>query len=122
MTRNFESLGVTKVPGLEVLSADTRFSAVLRDSMSEGTSGVGVGTQAIPYCLDLPSFDNPEKFHEKLTEIFGSGTAALERTILQQLQQAVCVSSAPTNDNHFVNQVELAKRKFDETARRDSRR
>jgi len=125
MTRNFQSLGITKAPELEVLSEDTRFSAMLRDSISEGMSrviGVG-GTQAMLYYLDLPSFDSPEKFHEKLTEIFGSGTAALERAILQQLYQMVDVGSSPTNeDDGFVNQVELAKQRFDETARRDGRR
>jgi hypothetical protein len=124
MTRNLQSPGVTKVPELEVLSADTRFSAMLRDSISEGMSrviGVG-GTQAMLYYLDLPSLDNPEKFHEKLTEIFGSGTAALERAILEQLYQTVDVSASPMNDDGFVNQVELAKRRFDEAARRDGRR
>jgi len=124
MTRNLQSLDVTKEPMLEVLSADSRFSVVLRDSISEGMSrviGVG-GTQAMLYYLGLPSLDNPEKFHEKLTEIFGSGTAALERAILQQLHQAVGVSSTPMNDHDFVNQVELARRSFDETAIRKGRR
>jgi hypothetical protein len=119
MTRNLQSLSVTKAPELDVVSADTRFSAVLRDSISEGMSMViGVdGTQAMLYYLGLPSLDNPEEFHEKLTGIFGSGTAALERAILQRLHQAVGVSSTPMNDHDFVNQVELARRSFDETAK-----
>jgi hypothetical protein len=123
MTRNLQSLSVTKAPVLDVLSADKHFSALLRDSISEGMSRViGVdGTQAMLYYIGLPSLDDPEKFHGKLAEIFGSGTAALERAILQQLHQAVGVSSTPMNDHDFVNQVELAKQSFGETAIRKGR-
>jgi len=113
-----------KAPELEAPSGDTRFSTVLRDSISEGMKtilGAG-GTQAIFFHLDLPSFDNPTKFHEKLKEIFGFGTASLERVILQQLHQAMGVSPASMKDDDFVNQVELAKRRFDETARLERRR
>jgi hypothetical protein len=114
---------MTKAPGL-ALSADSRFSTVLRDSISEGMSrviGVG-GTEAMLYYLDLPSLESPEKFHERLTGIFGVGTAALERVILQQLYEAVGVSPASVNDGDFVNQVEVAKRRFDETAIQTGRR
>jgi hypothetical protein len=115
---------MTKSPELEVLSAETRFSAVLRDSISEGMNRViGVdGTQAMLYYLDLPSFDSPEKFHERLTEIFGFGTAAVERVILQRLYEMVGISPAPMNDGDFVSQVELAKQRFDEASIRMGRR
>jgi hypothetical protein len=123
MTRNLQSLDTTKAPGL-ALSADARFSALLRDSVSDGMSrviGVG-GTQAMLYYLDLPSLDSPEKFHERLTGIFGFGTAALERVILQQLFEAVGVSPASVSDGDFVSQVEVAKRRFDETTIHAGRR
>jgi hypothetical protein len=120
MTRNFQSLGITEAPELEVLSAGTRFSAVLRDSISAGMSRViGVeGTQAMLYYIDLPGLDIPEKFHERLKEIFGSGTGALERFILEELYQMTGVSPASVNEGDFVNQVELAKQMFDETTRK----
>jgi len=124
MTRNLQTLGVMEVPGLEALSADKSFSGVLRDSISEGMNSVlGVGgTQAMLYHLDMPSFDDPRKFHEKLTEIFGFGTAPLERVILQKLHETMGVSPASMKDGDFVDQVELAKRRFDETARLERRR
>jgi len=100
-------------------SAETDFSVMLRASIVEGMKGVlGVGgTQAILYHLNLPSFDNPRKFHEKLSTIFGIGTAALERVILQQLHQTMGVRPSSTTDDDFVNQVELARRRFDATAK-----
>jgi hypothetical protein len=123
MALDFQPLGVMKVPELAP-SADARFYAVLRDSISDGMKRVlgAEGTRAILYHLDLPSFDDPKKFHERLTEIFGFGTAALENVILQQLHQSMGVIPALAKDDDFVNQVELAKRRFDETARRDARR
>jgi hypothetical protein len=123
MTRNFQSLGITEAPELEVLSAGTRFAAVLRDSISAGMSRViGVeGTQSMLYYIDLPGSDNPEKFHERLKEIFGSGTAALERVILQELYQMTGVSHASVNEGDFVNKVELARRMFEEAAARKGR-
>jgi hypothetical protein len=124
MTRNLQSLDTTKAPELEVLSADTRFSAVLRDSISEGMSrviGVG-GTRAMLYYLDLPSLDSPEKFHERLTELFGLGTAALERVMIQQLNLTVGIGPAPVIEGNFVDQVELARLSFYETEGRKGRR
>jgi hypothetical protein len=111
------------LPELEILSTGTDFSAVLRNSIDEGMKrvlGAG-GTQAILYHLNLPSFDNPRKFHEKLSAIFGDGTASLERVILQHLHQTMGVRPASAKDDDFVNQVELARRKFDATMRRDRR-
>ena len=124
MTQDFQAFGVVKVPELEAPSADAGFYAVLRDSISEGMNRVlGVeGTRAILYHLNLPSFDNPKRFHEKLTEIFGFGTSSLERVILQQLRQAVGVSAAPAQNDNFVYQVELAKKSFHARARRDAGR
>lgn len=123
MAGSIQSLGVVNVPEFQVLSAEKEFAAILRDSISQGMNrvlGAG-GTQAILYHLDLPSFDNPKKFHEKLTAIFGVGTASLERVILQQLHQTMGVRPASSKDDDFVNQVELARRKF-ETAARLNRR
>jgi len=117
MARNFQPLGVVKAPELDAPSADARFCAVLRDSISDGMNRVlgAEGTRAILYHLDLPSFDDPKRFHERLTEIFGFGTASLERVILQQLHQSMGVVPAFVKNDDFVNQVELAKRRFDET-------
>ena len=121
MTENLQSLSVATVP--EKALSTEEFAMVLSDSISRGmikVLGAG-GTQAILYHLDLPSFDNPKKFHEKLTSIFGVGTASLERVILQQLHEAMGVRPASSKDDDFVNQVELAERKF-ETAARLNRR
>jgi len=122
MAQELQPLGV-KVPGLEGPAADARFYAVLRDSISDGMNKVlgAEGTRAILYHLDLPSFDNPKKFHERLTEIFGFGTASLERVIIQQLHQSMGVVPTLAKNDDFVNQVELAKRRFDETIGRDGR-
>jgi len=124
MARDLETFGVMKAPELEAPSTGASFYAVLRDSISDGMTRVlGVeGTQATLYHLDLPSFDDPKKFHEKLTEIFGFGTASLERVILQQLHQSTGVIPALVTSDDFVNQVELARRSFDAKARRDGRR
>ena len=75
------------------------------------------GTQAILYYLDLPSFDDPKMFHERLSAIFGVGTASLENVILQQLHQTMGVRPASQKDGDFVNQVELAQAEL----RRDGR-
>jgi len=113
-----------KVPEIEAPSADARFHAVFRGSILDGMNTVlgAEGTRAILYHLDLPSFDNPKRFHERLTEIFGFGTPSLERVILQQLHQSMGVVPAFVKDDDFVNQVELAKQRFDETVERDRRR
>ncbi|MDA4132131.1 MAG: hypothetical protein OK454_03275, partial [Thaumarchaeota archaeon] len=58
------------------------------------------------------SFDDPKVFHERLTQIFGFGTASLERVIIQQLHRATGVSSALARDGDFIEQVELAKQSF----------
>jgi len=110
LTQNFQPLGVLKV---EAPFADA-FHEVLRDSISDGMRRVlgAEGTQATLHHLDLPSFDDPRKFHERLSEIFGLGTASLERVIIQQLHRATGVSSALAGDGDFVEQVELAKRSF----------
>ena len=123
MAQNLQPFGV-KVPGLEGPSADASFYAVLRDSISRGMNKVlgTEGTRAIFYHLNLPSFDNPRRFHERLTEIFGFGTPSLERVIIQQLHQSMGVIPAPAENDDFVNQVELAKLRFDETERRERRR
>ena len=123
MAQNLQPLGV-KVPGLEGPSADASFYAVLRESISGGMNKVlgAEGTRAILYHLNLPSFDNPKRFHERLTEIFGFGTASLERVIIQQLHQSMGVIPAMAENEDFVNQVELAKRRFDETEGREGRR
>lgn len=123
MTRNSEAFGVVGAPELDAPSADARFHAVLRDSIWNGMTGVlGVeGTQAILYHLDLPSFDDPKKFHERLTEIFGFGTASLEGLILQRLRQAIGVSLALVKNEDFVSQVERARRIFDAKERREGR-
>jgi ribonucleotide monophosphatase NagD (HAD superfamily) len=123
MTESLENLGVVNVPELEVLSAEKEFATLLRESISQGMNrvlGAG-GTQAILYHLDLPSFDNPKRFHEKLTAIFGVGTASLERVILQQLHQTMGVRPASSKEDDFVDQVELARRKFETSARLNRR-
>jgi len=105
--------------------ADARFHAVLRESIWDGMVRVlGVeGTQAILYHLDLPSLDDPKKFHERLTEIFGFGTASLEAVILQRLHEKTGVTPAMKKDGDFVTQVELARRSFsDANVSRDGRR
>jgi hypothetical protein len=123
MAQNLQPLGV-KVAGLEGPSGEASFYAVLRDSISRGMNKVlgAEGTRAIIYHLNLPSFDNPRRFHERLTEIFGFGTASLERVIIQQLHQSMGVLPALAENDDFVNQVELAKVRFDETERRERRR
>ncbi len=116
MSRNFLALGVAKVPEPGAPSTEA-FYAVLRDSILDGMNVVlgAEGTRATLFHLDLPSFYDPKEFHERLTEIFGFGTASLERVIIQQLHQAMGVSPAFAKDDDFVSQVELAKRRFDET-------
>jgi hypothetical protein len=107
------------VPQVQKVSLETDFDAILRDSISEGMKrvlGAG-GTQAILYHLNLPSLDNPKKFHEKLSAIFGVGTPSLERVILQQLHQTMGVQPSSAKDDDFVNQVELARRRFDATSK-----
>src|SRR5579863_1902757 len=98
MTQNFQTFGLMKVSGLEAPAEEEGFHAVLRDSISDGMNKVlgAEGTQAILYHLNLPSFDNPKAFHERLTEIFGFGTSSLERVIIQQLQRSTGVSPAMT--------------------------
>ena len=123
MAQNLQPLGV-KVPGLEGPSADASFYAVFRDSISGGMNKVlgAEGTRAILYHLNLPSLDNPKRFHERLTEIFGFGTPSLERVIIQQLHRSMGVIPALAENDDFVNQVELARRRFDETEGRGGRR
>ncbi len=113
MAQNFQPLGVLRVERLEAPYADA-FYGVLRDSIADGMNMVlgAEGTQAILYHLDLPGFDDPRRFHERLTEIFGFGTASLERVIIQQLHRATGVSSALARGGDFLEQVELAKRSF----------
>jgi len=97
------------------------FSELFEQSVSRGmitVLGAG-GAQAIIFHLDLPNFGNPKTFHEKLTTIFGVGTASLEHVILQQLHQAIGVRPSDTGDD-FVRQVERAKRRY-EDARLDRR-
>jgi hypothetical protein len=123
MISNFPSLGDVSMSELEINPAPRDFSAILRESISEGMRrvlGAG-GTEAILYHIGLPSFDNPKKFHEKLSAIFGAGTASLERVILQQLHESIGFRPASTMEGDFVDQVELAKRSFDATARRHRR-
>ena len=123
MAQNLQPFGA-RSRGLEGPSADASFYAVLRDSISRGMNKVlgAEGTRAILYHLNLPSFDNPRRFHERLTEIFGFGTPSLERVIIQQLHQSMGVIPAPAENDDFVNQVELARRRFDETQGREGRR
>ena len=104
-------------------STDAGFSAVLQNSVAEGMKRVlgDGGTQAILYHIHLSNFDNPKEFHERLFTIFGVGTASLERVILEQLHQSMGVRPAPAKDDDFVRQVQLARRYFDATARRDRR-
>ncbi|MDA4116589.1 MAG: DUF3227 domain-containing protein [Thaumarchaeota archaeon] len=113
MAQNFQPLGVLRVERLEAPFADA-FHQVLRDSIADGMNRIlgAEGTQAILYHLDLPSFDDPKKFHDRLTEIFGFGTASLERVIIQQLHRATGVSSALARDGDFVGQVALAQQSF----------
>ena len=115
MSRNLLALGVAKVPEPGAPSTEA-FYAVLRDSILDGMIKVlgAEGTRAILFHLDLPSFYNPKEFHERLTEIFGFGTASLERIIIQQLHRAMGVSPAFAKDDDFVCQVELARRRFDD--------
>jgi hypothetical protein len=108
---------------LEILSVSTDFSAILGDSITDGMKrvmGAG-GTEAILFHLDLAGFDDAGKFHEKLSEIFGSGTEALERVILKELHQKARVPPASTSDVDFVNQVELARKGFEATIGREGR-
>jgi hypothetical protein len=121
MNSNLESLGDADMSELETASTQSDFTAVLRDAISEGMKRVlgSGGTQAILYHLDLRSFDNPRKFHERLSAIFGVGTASLERVILQQLHQTMGFRPASTREGDFVYQVELARRSFDATAGQD---
>jgi hypothetical protein len=116
------SLGDANV--FEIMSRRTDFSAVLRDSIEEGMKSVlgNGGAQAIFYHLDLPSFDNPKRFHEKLSAIFGVGTAALERVIIQRLHQNLGFRPAPTKEGDFVIEVELARSSFDASATRKGER
>jgi hypothetical protein len=109
---------------LEIQASDTNFATLLQYSISEGMKKVlGIeGTEATLYYLDLSSFDDPKKFHDELTAIFGVGTAPLERAILQQLHQAMGAAPSSSKNDDFVNQVEFAKRSFDERARRDGPR
>lgn len=101
------------MPELTV-SKEADFQTMLTESISEGMMrvlGIG-GTQAILYHLDLPNFDNPKRFHDRLSAIFGVGTASLERVILQQLHQTMGVRPASSKEDDFVSQVEVARRFF----------
>lgn len=100
---------------LEALSRSWEFSAIVRVSIAEGLkSALGdEGAQAIIFHLGLPSLDNPRMFHEKLSAIFGFGTASLERVVLQYLYQNMGFQPASTNEGDFVSRVELARRSFE---------
>jgi len=91
------------------------FESILSTSIAEGMMrvlGPG-GAQAIFFHLDMSKFDDPARFHEKLTTIFGVGTGSLERVILQHLHQTMGIQPAFQKDDGFVAQVERAKKHFD---------
>lgn len=99
------------------------FPTLLQASISEGMRQVlgNGGAQAILYHLALPSFDDPKRFHEKLSAIFGVGTGSLERVILQHLHRAVGRQPS-SSDGDFVAQVEVARKSFDASMRGRRRR
>ena len=107
--------GETSSLRLHPLSTDRGFAEVFRSSVAEGMGrvlGPG-GAQAILYHLNLPNFGDPDLVHEKLTSIFGVGTASLERVILQQLNKSVGFRQAPSKDFDFLDGVERAKGAFE---------
>lgn len=90
------------------------FEGMLQASIAEGMSkvlGTG-GAQAIFYHLGMSRFHDAEKFHQRLTTIFGVGTTSLERVIIQHLHQTMGVEASHQDDD-FVAQVERARRQFD---------
>lgn len=108
-------VGETSTPRLEPLSTEKDFADVFRSSVAEGMRkvlGPG-GAHAILYHLNLPNFDDPKQFHERLTSIFGVGTPSLERVILQQLHKSVEFEPASSQDLDFVGQVERARGAFE---------
>jgi hypothetical protein len=109
---------------LEILHANADFSVVLTRSIEEGMRSVlgGGGTQAILFHLDLPSLDDPKDFHEKLSSIFGDGTATVERVILRQLHQSMGLPLEPTSEGDFAHRVELARQGFEAAKSRDGRK
>ena len=92
------------------------FDEVFEQSVSRGMKtvlGTG-GAQAIFFHLGLSDFGDARRFHERLTTIFGVGTASLEHVILQQLHQAMGVSPSGKMEGDFVRQVERAKHRYQE--------
>lgn len=92
------------------------FDEVFHQSVSRGMMtvlGAG-GAQAIFFHLGLPNFGDPKKFHERLTTIFGVGTASLEHVILQHLHQAIGVRPSGSTNEDFVKQVERVKHRYKE--------
>jgi hypothetical protein len=122
MVESIQNIGGSGTSELDAHPAGD-FDTMFEEAVSAGMQKVlgNGGTQAILFHLDLPSLDNPKKFHEKLDAIFGMGTPSLERVIIQQLHQSMGFQPASTKSGGFVDQVELARRSF-LTARRDRRR
>jgi hypothetical protein len=103
---------------IQILSKNGDFDEILRDSIPEGMKIVlgENGTQAILYHIDIEEVESPEKFHDRLFEVFGVGTLPLERIIVGQLRQNVGLKPASSKDMDFSKQVELARRSFSASA------
>jgi hypothetical protein len=109
---------------LGMLSTQTDFATIFQESVGGGLKRMlGLeGMQAILYYIDLASYDDPRRFHEQLSAIFGVGTAPVEAAILQQLHQTLGVRPASRSDDDFVSRVEMARSSFDSTARPEGQR
>jgi len=121
MTSNLPNSTDVIMSELEALSKSWEFSAILRGSIAEGMKSVlgDDGAQAIIFHLGLPNLDDPRKFHEKLSTIFGFGTMSLERVILQHLYQNMGFQPASMDEGDFVSRVELARRSYETSSKRD---
>jgi len=118
-TGDLRKLGVATIPQVEPAPERTIFDDIFRASIEAGMTkilGAG-GAKATLYHLNLSSLESPNRFHDKLTAIFGVGAPSLERVILQQLNLALGVGPASSKDD-FVSQVERARTSFDAMAKR----
>jgi hypothetical protein len=97
------------------------FSPVFEGAVAQGLKAVlgDGGAQAILFHLDMSNFDDAKTFHERLSGLFGIGTPALEQVILQELFRKIDAQLVPSNEAGFVEQVELAKKRFDSKTRKE---
>jgi len=67
----------------------------------------------------MSNFDDAKTFNERLSGLFGVGTPALEQVILQELFRKIDPQLVPSSEAGFVEQVELARKRFDSKTRKE---